>query len=124
MLQPSLFVRKSLALAGVLLLLLSSSADALGLHRCAHHDGLPGARQEQAAHHGHHGDSSSHQDSQGCSCVGTCSLSSVALAPARAATHVVAAPASTRVHVAAAALVRALWQPHLLPYSTAPPAAL
>jgi len=124
MLQPSLFVRKSLALAGVLLLLLSSSADALGWHRCAHHDGLPQAGPEQAAHHGHHGDSSSQPDSQGCSCVGTCSLSSVALAPAQPATHVVAAPATTRAHVAAATLVRTLWQPHLLPYSTAPPLAL
>lgn len=124
MLQPSLFVRKSLALAGVLLLLLSSSADALGLHRCAHHDGLPQEKQEQAAHHGHHGDSSDQQSSEGCTCVGTCSLSGVALAPTAASPHIVAVPTTLRAEVAAATLVRARVQPHLLPYSTAPPASL
>jgi hypothetical protein len=107
----------------MLLLLQSSSADALGLHSCAHHDALPGAEQNDEHAHHHGAPSESSEPDAGCTCVGTCSVTSAAviavpevfdaapsvgtLAPARIAQALLPAPV-----------------PFLLPYGTAPPAAL
>jgi hypothetical protein len=125
MLHSSLLLRKSLAVAGVLLLLLSSSADALGLHRCAHHDALPPAAEPDAQpHHQHHSAPAEDDESAGCTCVGTCSLSGVALAPRAVMADLAALPAISVLRIHAAIHVRAMWQAHRLPYSTAPPAAL
>ena len=79
-----------LSLASALVLLLVGTADAYGLHRCAHHDALPGeavpaggaehaapgahadhgAAQAPAAHD--HGAPANEHDG-GCTCVGDCS---------------------------------------------------
>ena len=123
MLHSSPFLRKLLASAGVILLLLSSGADAFGWHRCAHHDGAPPAAQGQGAHHGH-GDGDEQQGAEGCTCVGACALSGAALLPAAADVDVTTASARTQQRVTPAEQVRETWQPHLLPYSTAPPASL
>ena len=116
--------RRLIAATGVLLLLLSSSADALGLHRCAHHDALPSAAQAETGHHDHHSapadtDEPEHET---CTCVGTCSVSTAVAAPL--GSSVVLAPA---LHGAIGqspppAVPQAQPAAHLLPYSTAPPA--
>jgi hypothetical protein len=115
-----------IALTGVLLLLLSGSADALGLHRCAHHDALPVTSSEAAGHqHGHGGhDSEPTESDSGCSCVGACALTGAALMAAPGAPVVGVARHVYVVSLRAPALALPATTPFILPYSTAPPAAL
>ena len=70
-----------ISLASALALVLSGATDAYGLHRCAHHDALPGETTTEApAHAGHavahatHDDGGHESDAHesGCTCVGHC----------------------------------------------------
>ena len=122
MVHPTRLFRRMIAALGILLLVSSSSADALGVHRCAHHDQLP---TPGAAQHDHHDQSSEAEntDAHVCTCVGTCSTTSAAPAPSiRTVVDVV----STIFVAGAHPPVLLAMQPvaFLLPYSTAPPSAL
>ena len=94
-----------LSLASVLALVLAGSADAYGLHRCVHHDALPGeAASAEAPAHGGHGaqhdhdapasDSSEHD--AGCTCVGDCAGAPAVLTPDEP-TGITVAPVWVRV---------------------------
>jgi hypothetical protein len=114
--------RKLVATTGVLLLLLSSSADALGLHRCAHHDALPSADQTESGHHGHHSaPADDKEQSESCTCVGTCSVSSAVIAPTANASIAVIAPTRAGAEAPKRATPSAKSAEYLLPWSTAPP---
>jgi hypothetical protein len=117
------FARRLIAATGVLMLLMSSSADALGLHRCAHHDALPSATETDAGHHGHHSApaDSDEQQSESCTCVGTCSISTAVLAPSANAAVAAEAPTRPSAQAPRRATPAAKSAEHLLPYSTAPP---
>jgi hypothetical protein len=115
--------RRWFGLLSVLLLLQGSSADALALHTCAHHDALPSSQPAEHAHH--HGESApADEPDAGCTCIGECSITGAALvaAPVTASVDVV----STAYPVSSPAAERILppAAPFSLPYSTAPPAAL
>jgi hypothetical protein len=114
--------RKLVATTGVLLLLLSGSADALGLHRCAHHDALPSADQTESGHHGHHSaPADDKEQSESCTCVGTCSVSSAVITPRASASIAPLAPARTGTLAPKRETASAKSAEHLLPWSTAPP---
>ena len=113
---------KLVATTGVLLLLLSGSADALGLHRCAHHDALPSAEQTESGHHGHHSaPADDNEQSESCTCVGTCSVSSAVITPRANASIALLAPQRARAQVSEHNTPSAASAEHLLPWSTAPP---
>jgi len=118
---------RACALLSVLVLLLAGAADAYGLHRCAHHDALPGESGEHGDHAAGHDhaaptphDAPAHDDG-GCTCVSDCAGSS-GLESANAdepvelhfATAVVSEPAP-------ATMPRAAHSPHTLPFAQAPP---
>ena len=114
--------RKLVATTGVLLLLLSSSADALGLHRCAHHDALPSADQTESGHHGHHSaPAEDNEQSEGCTCVGTCLISSAAITPLADASIALLACQRPRGQAPEHETPGAASAEYLLPWSTAPP---
>lgn len=120
-----------LSLLSALALVLAETADAYGLHRCAHHDALPGAAAEAgtdgAAHHvgGHDHDApSSDAHDAGCTCVGNCAGSSGAAEPESAATAELGARLTAQAaqpHPSDAP--RADHTPHFHPFAQAPPAA-
>lgn len=68
--------RRGLAAAVVALFLAGSAAEAAGLHRCPHHDPVPG--------HAVHNDASHGQENggHGCTCFGTCHGSATLALPA------------------------------------------
>ena len=106
----------------MLLLLQVSSGDALARHRCAHHDALP---VPTGAGHAHHDDSApTDQDSSGCTCVGTCTPSTVALAAHDEPGQIAALGVAELVHAVPPQLVLPATEKFLLPYSTAPPVSL
>src|SRR5688572_11111565 len=120
MVNARMIFRRVLGLLGIALLLASSSADALGLHRCDHHDALPGAPAESHGHHGHDEAPASEETSGGCTCIGTCSTTGVALVPALRAHAVDVLPASFRGIDPARSSMQPLSPEHLLPFATAP----
>lgn len=124
MVKTRFLLRKVLASLGIMLLLLSGSADALGLHRCAHHDALPGATTDTNDHHGHEEAPAETDAPAGCTCIGTCSTSGVAMAPTLASSIVDAPPVSFLTRATAPVFVAPLSAAFLLPYATAPPTAL
>jgi hypothetical protein len=115
-------VLRLLSTLSMLLLLLSSNGDALGLHRCSHHDALPSAEQADSGH-GHHSAPADTDEEQheSCTCVGTCSVSTAVLASRAAAIEIAPAPTHPSAEAPAADEPRAQFGKHLLPYSTAPP---
>lgn len=114
--------RRGLGFLAMLLLLQVSSGDALTRHRCAHHDALPAQPSEG---HEHHDESAPAQhDSSGCTCVGTCTPSTVALAANAQPGEIAAVGMGELVHAAPPRLVLPATEKFLLPYSTAPPASL
>jgi hypothetical protein len=122
------FLRKLLGSLGIMLLLWSSTADALALHRCAHHDALPSAQNaDQADHHEHQGAPAPGEDEQsshGCTCVGTCATTTVAVVPAVAAAVADVAGEDVRSRSVASEAVAPATPDFLLPFATAPPASL
>src|SRR5688572_13457166 len=123
MVNPPRIVRRMLASLGILLLLASSSADALGLHRCEHHDQLPSAGTPQHDQHAGHTAPAEKTESHGCTCLGTCSTTTAVAVPT--VKHVIDVVATSFVVVTLPPVFVAT-EPaaFLLPYSTAPPAAL
>ena len=119
---------RAFALVSALVLLLAGATDAYGLHRCAHHDSLPGAPEASTEGHGaghDHGARTDgaqpgHEDA-GCTCVGDCAgspgieskpvASPVAL---HFAIRVVAGDTPTDA-------LRVAHSPHFLPFAQAPP---
>lgn len=116
-------LRRLTAALGILLLVSSSNADALGIHRCAHHDQLPSSDAAQHDHHDHSSEPAENSDAHGCTCVGTCSTTSAAPAPSIKTTVDVVSTTFVPVTQPPAQVAP---QPvaFLLPYSTAPPVAL
>ena len=116
------FFLRVCSLFAVLLLLQSSSADALGLHRCAHHDALPAG---EAGHTHDHGDEPAPDETgSGCTCVGTCSISTAAAVAGARSSVAGVAPLTALLPVPLAQAILPAAVPFFLPYSTAPPAAL
>jgi hypothetical protein len=125
MVKARMVFRRVLGLLGITLLLGSSSADALALHRCAHHDALPGAPAESHSHHEpHQAPASEDAPESGCTCIGTCATTGVALAPRFGSAAVDVAPSTFRAPMAAPVFIQPLSAAFLLPYATAPPTAL
>lgn len=117
-------IRRAVGFLAMLLLLQSTSGDALTRHRCAHHDALP-AQTTSADHQHHHGDESTPEpESQGCTCVGACTITPVALAPAAQSGSAIAVRTSALSHARAPEFIAPESAEFLLPYSTAPPSAL
>jgi hypothetical protein len=106
----------------------TATADAYGVHRCPHHDGLPGADTPFASHGAHDAgahdggaQSGTHDDHGPCTCVGACDVTGAAMpVPATAHTSIGGATGSTL-----RALPPADHTPHhfayLLPFANAPP---
>jgi hypothetical protein len=118
----------------------TGAIDAYGLHRCPHHDALPGDGYQQAE--GSHGDEShaaahaagagggaaagaqgeqGHDEHGPCSCIGLCGAASTAMPGAASATPRLAlvtfdAPAARPAHTRADARTD-----YLLPFANAPP---
>ena len=122
--------RVRLAVPLPLLLFLSAGvAEATGVHRCPHHDVLPGAADSAAelaaAHHGtgvepaHHSDSEAHED---CTCMGACQPAGAALTPEGEYGRAPFDSSATRaVGWSSAAAAPGRPAPFLLPFANAPP---
>ena len=112
----------------LLLFLTAGAAEATGVHRCPHHDVLPGAAgaaaEVSAAHHAdvdvaHHSDAEAHEN---CTCMGACQPAGAALTPEDAHGRAPFDPSTSRAggrSSAAAAPARIV--PFLLPVANAPP---
>lgn|SRR5690606_14756107 len=120
----------------------TGAADAFGLHRCPHHDGLPGEAGAAVAHAGgagaadgadhggshavgvgeaHAGGAAGHGDHGPCTCVGACGLTGAAHPVPRQTVT-----AATESHAAsgcehAAADAPSLHADYILPFANAPP---
>jgi hypothetical protein len=126
MVKRRAFLRKMLGSLGIMLLVLSSSGDALGLHRCPHHDALPSADEPAPAHSHHNNDSApaGEESSSACTCVGTCAtVNTAVLAPAATAFVADVAPSTIVLHSIIPASETPAAPQFLLPFSTAPPAS-
>jgi hypothetical protein len=115
-----------LAIFFVMALHLSAwTGDALGVHPCPHHSGLPAAVEQGAHHAGNHAHGKApagHGAHDVCTCVSACPSAAPALLPD-------AAPAFQAAvvdhHAAPASPAEALLsstRPYILPYGQAPPA--
>ena len=117
------------ALLALVLFLFTWTGEALGMHRCPHHDAVPAAS-HAAAHGGHHGaaqpshdaQAPEHGDRHACTCQGTCpsatggALPTVADAAVRVAPeHVASAPRQD------AGAITPRLVPFFLPYGQGPP---
>lgn len=118
-------LRRTFGLFAAVLLLYCTSADALGLHRCAHHDALPGQTGQAGGHAHHHGqDSAPPEQDGGCTCVGTCSMGSAAISVAPHAVVFATTPPTLVAAAETPGFVPPAAPDFLLPFGTAPPAAL
>ena len=118
-------LRGVVGLLAMLLLLLGSSGDAFGLHRCSHHDALPTA--DEAPQHNHHGHNQAPADDEpvpSCTCVGACATNGVALTPAVSTAAIDVVATTFVVPASVVDIIPAAQPAFLLPYSTAPPASL
>lgn len=127
------------ALLAALLFLFTWTGEALGLHACPHHSGVPGAHAavagEAASSGGHASHAAVHRpdDDHGsapaggsghetCTCQGSCpSAPGAALPPSSEAGPAALAAASAARTAWAKVAVRALHLPFVLPYGQAPP---
>jgi hypothetical protein len=105
----------------ILLLLQVSSGDALTRHRCAHHDAIP--ENPTDGHHHHGEDTAPTDDSSGCTCVGTCSITGPVVTPAAGALEAHAAGLVELVQITGVGGTAPPTPAYLLPYSTAPPSS-
>lgn len=135
---------RAFSLASACALVLAGSADAYGLHKCAHHDLLPGqssadpvhggaqAPHDNAAHgeisdaaavsHGHHPSAPGESHDGACTCVGDCAGSAGALAPETAPeTQLAEAPFVETTVAHPSDSPRPTETPHFLPFAQAPP---
>jgi len=120
-----------ISLASALALVLSGATDAYGLHRCAHHDALPGETTTQApGHAGHaadhgahdHGAPESDAHESGCTCVGHCAGAPGIASPdavGSAELHLECTTDCVAPHSADA--LRPDHAAHFLPFAQAPP---
>lgn len=123
--------RRVPALLLALVFLFAGTAEGMGVHRCPHHDVLPGTAQAAelhgvdaghgAGHHAHTADTSAPAH-ENCTCMGACQPGGVATLP-DGGSAVIALDSGTDRHVAwwsppsdHAALV-----PFLLPFANGPP---
>jgi len=123
------------------LFLATGAADAYGLHRCPHHDGLPGAAGVEPAHAAgvgqahaasgdrhaagaepaHGGGAGQHDEHGPCTCIGACGVASAAL-PVHGSGVQRFDPLQTSAPGAVAyRLAPSLDRDYLLPYANAPP---
>ncbi|HET7230572.1 MAG TPA: hypothetical protein VFJ16_11255 [Longimicrobium sp.] len=120
------------ALLALAFFLFTWTGEALGAHRCPHHDSVPGkvASARQAASHGHHGAAQGshdapapeHGDTHACTCTGSCPSVSGGAIPSASDAVLRVAPASVRE--AAAPRVETIVPqlvPYFLPYGQGPP---
>lgn len=117
-------LRRIASLLVAVLLLATWGADAFGVHRCPHHDGLPAAAGPHAAHGAAAPDHApAHGSHAACTCLGACAPG-VALG-ARAAAADVLAAAPDFVRAVSAPTVPLLPDPalDLIPFAHAPPLA-
>ena len=127
-----------ISLASVVALVLSGATDAYGLHRCAHHDALPGESTTEApAHAGHavehgaheHGapESDAHESDahdSGCTCVGHCAGAPGIASPDAVGSSELQLECSTEcVLPLSADAPRPDHAAHFLPFAQAPPLA-
>jgi hypothetical protein len=124
------FFRRLLGSLGILLLLSSSSADALALHRCSHHDALPSSDAHHDGHKEHedagapeHEPASGGSESHGCTCVGACVATSAAVVPSSSTSEGDVVTAAIVARVAPTAVLAPAAPDHFLPFATAPPAS-
>jgi hypothetical protein len=115
------------ASALAVLFLTTGAVDAYGLHRCPHHDGLPADAEEPTAAHAHaaHAADPSHDDEHGshgpCTCVGTCSVTAVALPSAADAAWTAARVDAARPVAALHRNPFSLDRDYFHPFANAPP---
>jgi len=133
--QPTVqrtFAHRLTALFALAFFLFTWTGEALGAHRCPHHDSVPGkaavAQHTDAhAHHGathagHHAPAPEHGDRHACTCQGSCPSVAGGALPASEDAVVRVAPASVRE--AAAPRVESIVPqlvPFFLPYAQGPP---
>lgn len=127
-----------ISLASALSLVLAGATDAYGLHRCAHHDALPGESAAGTTDHGAHaavpGDAhaTSHQHGapqsgeheSGCTCVGHCAGAPGIATPDGVGTSELQLECSSECATPPAAdAPRPDHASHFLPFAQAPPLA-
>ena len=108
------------------LTLLSWSAEATGLHACAHHARIAhtpaAAAHQHGDHQADHGGTPTDTGGQHerCTCASGCPTAAAPALPAALAAREAAAP-KTAPLIATAARPRRLSSPHVLPFAQAPP---
>jgi len=120
------------ALLALAFFLFTWTGEALGAHRCPHHDSVPGkaAAMQHAASHAHHGAAHAghnapapeHGDNHACTCQGSCP--SVAGGALPSDDHAVLRVVPASVRRAAAPRVESIVPqlvPFFLPYAQGPP---
>ena len=102
------------------------TGDALGVHPCPHHSGIPAALMQPAMEHGGHHDHgkapAGHGTHDVCTCVSACPSSAPALLPDAAPALQVAVVEQHPAPAHRAESVLSRTRPYLLPYGQAPPA--
>jgi hypothetical protein len=122
--------RRVPALLLTLVFLFAGTAEGMGVHRCPHHDVLPGTAQAAAVHgaddhgaghHAHTADASAPAH-ENCTCMGACQAGSAATPP-DGGSAVIALDSGTDRHVVwwSPPSARATLVPFLLPFANGPP---
>lgn len=113
-----------------MLLLLTGSGDAFGVHACPHHDAVSQAAMAQAGHAGMHGHGAGHdapadaEDHGACTCLGACFTATAAPLPRAVLLPVARVVSVSTPATSTVALPRRGRLPYVLPYATAPPVRL
>lgn len=115
-------LRRLASLLVAILLVATWSADAFGLHRCPHHDGLPGHAAHHAGHGAPHG-APAHDSHAPCTCVGACTPGMALTAPTVAADVFAVVPDFVRAVPAPTVSVLPDHALELIPFAQAPPLA-
>lgn len=126
-----LHARRVPALLLALVFLFAGTAEGTGIHRCPHHDVLPGtteaaalhgaADDHGAVHHAHTADTSA-PTHESCTCMGACQPGGVATASKGGSAAIAFDSATNRqVNRWSPPAARAALVPFLLPFANAPP---
>ncbi|HET9983239.1 MAG TPA: hypothetical protein VFQ38_06620 [Longimicrobiales bacterium] len=115
-------LRRLASLLVAILLVATWSADAFGLHRCPHHDSLPGDAAQHAGHGAHHG-APAHDSHSACTCIGACAPGVALTAPGVNADVFAVAPDFVRAVPAPTVPILPDHALALIPFAQAPPLA-